>query len=289
MLTALRIDGPECVLGEGCAWNSAERSLYFTDIERGLVHRLEFDDTGAPGRDAVYPQQARTGCFVFHREGGFVAAVTDRLVWNRPDGTREVLLRQKHPGPLRYNDGKCDRYGNLWVGAMAIDQGLPGAQGCGSLYCIQNGKVAAEYPGYTIPNGLDWSKDGSVLYHIDTPRQCVDAYTVTDQVVLSNRRSVVMVPKEEGSPDGMCADENGNLWIALWGGGKVICCGPVTGERLEEVAAPEPYVSCCCFGGADGRELFITTAKDEKGAGGRLYRVRTGVRGGKRYCYGANS
>ena len=80
MLTALRIDGPECVLGEGCAWNSAERSLYFTDIERGLVHRLEFDDTGAPGRDAVYPQQARTGCFVFHREGGFVAAATDRLV-----------------------------------------------------------------------------------------------------------------------------------------------------------------------------------------------------------------
>jgi len=79
------------------------------------------------------------------------------------------------------------------------------------------------------------------------------------------------------------------LWIALWGGGKVICCGPVTGERLEEVAVPEPYVSCCCFGGADGRELFITTAKDEKGAGGRLYRVRTGVRGGKRYCYGANS
>lgn len=288
MLTATCVYRPECVLGEGCAWNSGERSLYFTDIERGLIQRLEFDETGAPGCNAVYPQQARTGCFVFHREGGFVAAVTDRLVWNRPDGTQRVLLRQKHPGPLRYNDGKCDRYGNLWVGTMAIDQGWPGASGGGSLYCIRDGQVLAEYLGYTIPNGLDWSGDGGVLYHIDTPRQCVDAYTVTDQAVLSNRRSVVTVPKEEGSPDGMCADENGNLWIALWGGGKVICCDPATGRRLEEVLVPESYVSCCCFGGVDRQDLFITTAKDENGAGGQLYRARVGVGGGRRYLYGGN-
>lgn len=288
MLTAACVYRPECVLGEGCVWNSGERSLYFTDIERGLIHRLEFDKTGAPVRDTVYPQQARTGCFVFHREGGFVAAVTDRLVWNRPDGTQKILMRQKYSGPLRYNDGKCDRYGNLWVGTMAIDQGWPGASGGGSLYCIRGGQVLAEYPGYTIPNGLDWNGDGSVLYHIDTPRRTVDTYTVTNQVKLANRRSVIAVPEGEGNPDGMCADENGNLWIALWGGGKVVCCDPATGGRLEEVLVPEPYVSCCCFGGVDGRDLFITTAKDENGAGGQLYRVRVGVRGGRRYLYGGN-
>lgn len=286
MLTAACVYQPECVLGEGCVWNGPERSLYFTDIERGLIHRLEFDKTGAPGRNTVYAQGDRTGCFVFHRAGGFVAAVTDRLVWNRPDGGRETLLRQHLPQGLRYNDGKCDRYGNLWVGTMAIDQGWPGASGGGSLYCIRDGQVLAEYPGYTIPNGLDWSGDGGVLYHIDTPRRTVDAYTVTDQVTLSNRRSVIAVPEGEGNPDGMCADENGNLWIALWGGGKVVCCDPATGARLEEVRAPEPYVSCCCFGGIDGRDLFVTTAQDERGAGGQLYRARVGVRGGARYQYG---
>lgn len=275
-------------MGEGCAWSGSERSLYFTDIERGVVHRLEFNEIGTPGRDTVYPQQARTGSLVFHHAGGFVAAVTDHLIWNCPDGTQRVLLRQKHPGPLRYNDGKCDRHGNLWVGTMAIDQSWSGASGGGSLYCIRDGQILAEYPGYTIPNGLDWSGDGSVLYHIDTPRQCVDAYTVTNQFTLSNRRSVITVPKEDGSPDGMCADENGNLWIALWGGGKVVCCDPVSGKQLEEVLVPEPYVSCCCFGGIDGQELFITAAKDENGAGGQLYRARVGVRGGRRYLYGGN-
>lgn len=287
-MTASCVYRPECVLGEGCVWNEGEQALYFTDIERGQVHRLEFGGAGEAGRETIYPQRARTGCLVFHREGGFVAAVTDRLEWNRPNGTRRELLRQTHRGPMRYNDGKCDRYGNLWVGTMAIDQSWPGAEGGGSLYCVKEGRVAAEYTGYTIPNGLEWNADGSVFYHIDTPRQRVDAYTVSDGTRLTGRRTVITIASEEGSPDGMCADENGNLWIALWGGGKVVCHDPADGRRLEEVRVPEPYVSCCCFGGADGRELFITTAKDKAGAGGQLYRVRTGVRGGKRYLYGGN-
>lgn len=286
MLTASLFHRADCVLGEGCAWSSTEHSLYYTDIERCLVFRLKLGGDGMPERETRFPQQARTGCFVFHRKGGFVAAATDRLVWNRPDGAQEILLRQELPGPLRYNDGKCDRYGNLWVGTMAIDQGWPGAKGGGSLYCVRNGQVAAEYPGYTIPNGLDWNEDGSVLYHIDTSRRRVDAWTVTDQVGLSNRRTAVAIPEEEGSPDGMCMDERGNLWIALWGGGKAICCDPATGRRLEEVLVPEPYVSCCCFGGADGRDLFLTTAQDKNGAGGQLYQARAGVRGAKRYLYG---
>lgn len=287
-MTATCVYRPECILGEGCVWNEGKQALYFTDIERGQIHRLEFDETGGAGHETIYTQQARTGCFVFHREGGFVAAVTDRLEWNRPDGTRQELLRQTHPGPMRYNDGKCDRYGNLWVGTMAIDQSWPGAEGCGSLYCIKDGRVAAEYSGFTIPNGLEWNADGSVLYHIDTPRQRVDAYTVSDGTRLTQRRTVITIASEEGSPDGMCADENGNLWIALWGGGKVVCHDPADGRRLEEVQVPEPYVSCCCFGGADGRDLFITTAKDKTGTGGQLYRARVGVRGGKRYLYGGN-
>ena len=68
----------------------------------------------------------------------------------------------------------------------------------------------------------------------------------------------------------------------------MVCYDPASGERLDEVLVPEPYVSCCCFGGADGQDLFITTAKDEYGVGGQLYRARAGVRGGKRYLYGGN-
>lgn len=59
MMTAACVYRPECVLGEGCAWSGSERSLYFTDIERGVVHRLEFNEIGTPGRDTVYPHRKK--------------------------------------------------------------------------------------------------------------------------------------------------------------------------------------------------------------------------------------
>lgn len=289
MLTASCVCRTGFELGEGCVWNEIEQALYLTDIERGSVFKLEFDVTGRVYRSTAYPQGARTGCLVFHREGGFIAAVADRLVWNRTNGERKELLRQTWSVPLRYNDGKCDKFGNFWVGTMAIDQDWPGSKGCGNLYCIKNGRVVAEYPGFTIPNGLDWNRDGTTLYHIDTPCQSVDAWEVSDEYRLSGRRKVIAIPKEEGSPDGMCMDEDGHLWIALWGGGKVVCHDPADGRRLEEVLVPEPLVSCCCFGGPDGRDLFITTAQDVHGMGGHLYCVQTTHRGGTRYLYRENS
>lgn len=281
---------PNCILGEGCMWNEQEEQLYFIDIEAGVIYALDPDGLAGKAGDVtarMYRQDGRTGCLVFHRDGGLVAAVTDRLVYqDLSGGRREILLRQDFPGTIRYNDGKCDRYGNLWVGTMAVSQDLPGARGCGSLYCIRKGQVAAEYPGYTIPNGMDWNEDGSVFYHIDTALRRIDAWEVEDQICLKNRRPIVLVPEGEGDPDGMCADENGNLWTAMWGGSKVVCFESSTGRKLEEVAVPEPFVSCCCFGGRDGRSLFITTARGADGTGGQIYRAEVGVKGGRRYRYG---
>lgn len=281
---------PNCILGEGCMWNEQEGLLYFTDIEAGGIYALDTDQMSVKPEDLPVRscrQDGRTGCMVFHRDGGLVAAVTDKLVYqNWSDGRKEVLLRQDFPDMIRYNDGKCDRYGNFWVGTMAVSQDLPGAQGCGSLYCIRDGKAVAEYPGYTIPNGLDWNEDGSIFYHIDTPLRRIDAYEVEDQIHLKNRHPIVQVSEGDGSPDGMCADENGNLWTAMWGGSKVVCFEASTGRKLEAVEVPEPYVSCCCFGGRDGTSLFITTARAEDGTGGQIYRAETGIRGGRRYRYG---
>ncbi|MDD3251070.1 MAG: SMP-30/gluconolactonase/LRE family protein [Lachnospiraceae bacterium] len=280
MIKATCICMPNCILAEGCIWNREENRLYFTDIDGRQVFSLKGSVLTA------FPQEDRTGTIVFSKSGGFVAAVTNRLVLeHRSDGANRILLRQNFPEGLRYNDGKCDMYGNLWVGTMYMNQSRPEAKGGGSLYCISSGQVLAEYSGFTIPNGMDWSRDGSIFYHVDTALQCIAAYDVRDQIHLLNRRVAVSVAEEDGSPDGMCADENGNLWTALWGGGKVICYEPFTGKKLEEIAVPDKYVSCCCFGGTDNRTLYITTARDEHGCGGQIYRASLGIKGGKTYQY----
>lgn len=271
---------PNCILAEGCVWNRNENALYFVDIEGFAVYRWEPLQEQA---DVIRTNQ-RVGCLVFHRGGGIVTAETSKLIY-RNIGDKRVLLDQHFPDYLRYNDGKCDRYGNLWVGTMAVTQSHPAAKKGGSLYCIKDGRVAAEYGGYTIPNGMAWNQDGSVFYHIDTALQRVDAYDVAE-TGLVNRRTVLTVPEQEGNPDGMCMDAGGNLWIAMWGGGKVNGYHLPSGKKIEEINVPDRYVSCCCFGGRNGRELYITTARDEDGRGGQIYRMDMEICGARIYEYG---
>lgn len=270
---------PNCVLAEGCVWNRNENALYFVDIEGCAVYRWE------QGQVSTMVTNQRVGCLVFHEQGGIVTAETSKLIYRNQEEKR-VLSDQHFPEYLRYNDGKCDRYGNLWVGTMAVSQSHPAARRGGSLFCIRDGRVTARYSGYTIPNGMAWSRDGSVFYHIDTALQRVDAYDVAEETRLLHRRTVLTVPEEEGSPDGMCMDADGNLWIAMWGGSKVSGYQLPGGKKIEEICVPDRYVSCCCFGGRQGRELYITTARDEDGRGGQIYHADMEVCGAKVYRYG---
>ena len=69
-----------------------------------------------------------------------------------------------------------------------------------------------------------------------------------------------------GQPDGMAVDEDGGLWVALGGRASVGRFAP-DGVLDRELEVPATFVSSVCFGGADGRDLFITTA-DLAAAGG---------------------
>jgi gluconolactonase len=66
-------------------------------------------------------------------------------------------------------------------------------------------------------------------------------------------------------------DAEGGVWVALGGGGGVGRFSP--GGELEQVLdVPADFVSSLCFGGQDGRELFVTTT-------GTLFRARVDVAG----------
>ena len=77
---------------------------------------------------------------------------------------------------------------------------------------------------------------------------------------LSNGRVCVEVPNEKGIPDGLTIDDEGNLWLALWGGHGVAKYDPKTGKQLDFVELPVLNATACCFGGENLDELYITTA-----------------------------
>lgn len=52
------------------------------------------------------------------------------------------------------------------------------------------------------------------------------------------------------APDGMTIDENGNLYVATWNGGRIIIINPVTKKILREISMPTPKVTsvrCFCY------------------------------------------
>ena len=78
---------------------------------------------------------------------------------------------------------------------------------------------------------------------------------------ITNKRTIINVPKEEGFPDGMTIDNEGMLWIAHWGGWQVTRWNPKTGKKLSAIKLPVSNVTSCTFGGESMEDLYITSAR----------------------------
>lgn len=110
---------------------------------------------------------------------------------------------------------------------------------------------------------------------------------------LSGKRAFVRLGREDGLPDGMTVDAEGNVWSALWFAGRVACYDP-SGRLRTTIPVPARQVASVMFGGRELDELYITSSSvpfrsealappgydfDAPDSGGELYRVRPGVKG----------
>jgi sugar lactone lactonase YvrE len=267
-------------LGESPVWDERGGCLWWVDIKRGVVHRHE------PGRRGAVARQLGedVGAVTLRKHGGLVLAVRSGLLvlddLSAPPGRLADLVA---PG-VRFNDAKCDASGRLWAGTLADD----GRAGGGRLYRVEpDGRAEVALEGVTVSNGLDWSPDGRTLYYVDSATQRADAIAFDPKSgTLGERRPVIEIPVDEGIPDGLTVDAEGFIWLALFGGGAILCIAP-DGERERTVRVPVSHPTSCAFGGPDLTDLYVTSAaKDlsaaqrrEQPAAGAVLRLRPGVRG----------
>jgi sugar lactone lactonase YvrE len=244
-------------LGEGPVWDDGQQRLLWVDIIPGLIHRLD----PATGGDEVFRAGKPVGAVALRREGGLVVAVEDGFAlldqgWQRLDQVAVV----DHAGVrARFNDGKCDPAGRFLAGTMAYDK----APGAGSLYRLDpDGSVTRLLGGVTISNGLAWAGDGATVYYIDSPAQRIDAFDYDRGTGrLANRRCLVEIPEEAGLPDGMAIDEDGCLWVALYGGSAVRRY-TAAGKLDATLTFPATNITCPVFGGPGFGVLYVTSARD---------------------------
>lgn len=271
------------VHGEGPAWDARSAELLWVDMLGNRLHRTTVD-----GADRVTTFEQPVCVAVPRSGGGLALALADGFWLVGPDDARHRIMAIPQPsapaGAIRMNDGKCDGRGRFWAGSMAYDA-RPGA---GSLYRLDpDGVVHEVLRDVTISNGLAWTTDGETMFYIDTPTQRVDAFDVDPATgTLTNQRAFVEIPDSDGMPDGMTIDDDGALWVALWGGGAVQRYTP-DGRLDTIVELPCRQVTSCAFGGPTLDQLFITTSplslsEAERRAqplAGGLFRFAPGVTG----------
>src|SRR6218665_74183 len=143
---------------------------------------------------------------------------------------------------MRMNDGKVDPLGRFWAGSMTLDK-IPGS---GALHLLAQGRMRTVLRGQTIPNGMAWTPDGGILYYIDTPERAVRRFRITGETELIDDGIAVRIAEGHGNPDGMCIDDEGMLWVALWGGRAVQRYRP-DGQLIGRVDVPAAQVSRCAL------------------------------------------
>ena len=256
---------------EGPSWDGAQQDLLWVDIYGHRVLRASpvAGHVLAPGEASSFDIGRCVSAVVPLEDPDAGHLIADELgVAHLPADGRVAPLVELEPGGagrIRMNDAKCDPQGRLWAGSMAHDK----APGAASLYRIDPDlSVTTAIAGVTISNGLAWTRDAATMYYIDTPRQRVDRLRLTGTGDIAASEVSFEIPPSEGAPDGMAMDEEGCLWVALWGGWQVVRFSPA-GEKLARVAVDAERVSSCAFGGPDGRTLFITTSQEDMTAAER--------------------
>jgi sugar lactone lactonase YvrE len=154
------------------------------------------------------------------------------------------------------NDGACDPAGRFWAGSMAYDL----APGLGSLHVLDvDGSVRTVLTGLTISNGIGWSPDGGTMYLVDSGPKTVEAFDFdVDRGEISRRRTLVRIDEGGPGPDGLTVDDEGQLWVAVYGGAALRRYTP-SGREVARVRLPVSQPTSCWFGGPGRDLLFVTT------------------------------
>jgi sugar lactone lactonase YvrE len=228
--------------------------VWFTELLLGGLHRLSPD-----GRIEVYlPQRKHIGGICLNEDGRLICGGPGGLIWFDPQsGASGRLLDRIGGEPLAgANDFFPDGRGGLYFGTGTGGdyEGTP--KPCEIWRVDASGSATRQDYGLRIANGIGLSPDGKRLFHNESLVGSF-VYDVQADGSLANKR--LFVDREDG--DGLAVDVEGGVWIACYDSAEIARYRP-DGRLDRSEALPHRNVSSLCFGGPDGRDLYVTTGGD---------------------------
>ena len=275
------------IWAEGPVWIKDKNLIVWSDVKSNKM--LSYDAETGVVSDFRNPSEFNNGnC----------TDISGRLI-SCQHGKRRVVRQEKN-GDLsviadNYNNKKLNspndvavsKSGNIWFtdppyGILTNQEGhkSESEQDGNHLYRVDQKlnikKIDAKFD---KPNGLVFSPDGKILYVADSGAAEPGNFNLSrphniQKFILDNEENVltkeIFVEIENGFPDGMTVDINGNLFVCDPNGMKIHIFDP-SSERLGHIDIPE-RVANCTFGGHNKSDLYITASTS-------LYKLKTNTNG----------
>lgn len=163
--------------------------------------------------------------------------------------TKKISVFAHHDKMNQPNDVAIAPNDTLYASDPAWDKST------GQVWMIKGGKVTLAAGDMGTANGIEVSPDGKILYVNESVQRNVWAFDIQADGLLANKR--LLRKFEDHGFDGMRCDINGNLYITRHGKGTVAVVSP-KGEILKEIDVLGKLPSNLCFGGPDGRTVYVT-------------------------------
>jgi sugar lactone lactonase YvrE len=279
----------ECILTtheelpEGPIWSVEENVLYWLScVKNPSINRFN----PKTGKNTFVKVSQIITSMVLREDGGMLVTVEDGYAFTDFANGKLNIIHNPYPEKdVIFNDGACDRKGRFWSGTADYKEWK---NPIGSLFRLDpDHSVHVMDKNIILANGIGFSPDNKKMYFTDFGRRTIFSYDFDLETGnIAKQRALIIVPENEGSPDGMTVDVEGFLWVAHWDGWRITRYTP-QGKVAEVISMPVQCPTSVAFGGDDLSELYITSARmglneeeiKKSPLSGSLFKLQTSTKG----------
>lgn len=262
------------LVGESPMYDGETDNLYWTDIMGGQIFRM---DLGTKKMWTARILGETYISFIMPVDGTtdqFIIGAGKRLLLITWDGVHTLaqitrILTELPFDGIRFNDAKTDSHGRLYLGTMLSEETgniFDFKKRVGSLYryTMEEGLVELKSK-VGLSNGMAFNEKTNTFYFVDSYDLNVKQFmydvktgNITNEKVMTDITTFGTL--KTNVPDGMTIDKEGNLYVAMFGGSRILKINGTTGKVMTEITLPVPQITSMCFGGKMMDTMFVTTA-----------------------------